>query len=159
MLAPFSASLAFATLLLAGPTASEAAATDAAPAQATKPTPCTYRDANYGINAVICVAPHFGQVCGDGGKWSDPTGDHNLKDACANAQIPVPGIPPPQCMYHDVKYAPNGIICVGPHFGQTCNIDGGWSAINGGKHPGGEIFNEVCANAQIPLPILPAPPK
>ncbi|MGA2793786.1 MAG: hypothetical protein ABSE69_09655 [Roseiarcus sp.] len=142
----FRASAAFATLLMARSMVAEAGAVDAGP---TKPPLCSYRDANYGPNAVICVAPEFGQTCGKDGTWLPPASEK----ACANAQIPVPGIPPAQCMYHDVKYSPNAVICVAPRFGQICNTDGVWKPATDG---GG--FDKACANAQIPAPTYPAAP-
>jgi hypothetical protein len=144
----FRFSATFSTLLLLAPTVAEAAA-DSATAQSTKPTLCTYRDANYGLKAVICVARNYAQECDDKGSWGKPS----TEPACAEAQIPVPGIPPAQCLYHDVKYGPNAVICVAPKFGQTCGDNGTWSPVTSGKD-----FAEACKNAQIPAPLNPTAP-
>jgi hypothetical protein len=157
MRAPFSVSLAFATLLLGGPTVAEAAPTDPAPAPAppAKSTLCTYRDATYGPSAVICIAPKYGLVCGESGAWGKPTGENNVIDACANAQIPVPGALPPQCIYHDVKYNVGSVICVAPYYGQSCSENGRWvkevTVISRKEASGKEVFYDVCANAQVPI--------
>jgi hypothetical protein len=150
MRALFKSLAAFATVLVAGSTVSYAAAADAAPADAEKKPPeCVFRDAHYGPGAVICVAPQFGQQCTNGA-WTKPTSDDSFNKICASAQIPVPGIPAAQCLYHDVKYAPGAMICVAPRVAQICNTDGGWAPP--------EDFEHACANAQIPAPTYPAAP-
>jgi hypothetical protein len=142
MSAPFSVSLAVATMLLNGPRVAEAAAGDTADGS-NKPMLCTYRDAKYGPSAVICVAPHYGQTCGTDGKWLDVTNAGKIGDACANAQISVPGTPPTQCIYRDIKYAVGSIICVAPSFGQQCGDNGSWT------NPGNAL-GKPCETAQIP---------
>jgi hypothetical protein len=156
MRVPFGSLAAFATFLVAGSilvarsTVSYAAAADTAPGDTAQKVPeCLYRDAHYGPGAVICVAPQFGQRC-DKGTWTKPTSEESFDKICASAKISVPGIPPAQCMYHDVKYAPGAMICVAPHFGLICNTDGGWNPAGG--------FEKACANAQIPAPTYPAAP-
>lgn len=146
MRAPFRISATCATLFVAGSMASYAAAADAEK----KVSECQYRDAHYGPGAVICVAPGFGQECDDKSTWTKPTSADSLDKICASAKIPVPGLPPAQCIYHDVKYAPGALICVAPNFGQICNADGGWNPI--------ASFERPCANAQIPAPTYPAAP-
>jgi len=147
MLVQSDVSLVFATVLLTGPMVAAATA-DPVATQSTKSTLCTYRDANYGLNAVICVAPKFGQVCEDGGKWSNPKSTENLDQACANAQIPAPGVPPAQCLYRDVKFALGSLICVAPHFAQECGDNGRWITIT--PVPG-TAYYKACADAQIPI--------
>lgn len=130
------------------PAAAAAPVDTGKPADAGKPAPppqCLYRDAKYGLGAVICVAPKFGQQCDKDGKWTGPMNE----EACAGAQIYVPGFPPAQCIYHDVKYAPNALICVAPSVGQVCGTDGVWSPVTG--------FGP-CKNAPIPAPTYPAAP-
>jgi hypothetical protein len=147
MRAPLITLAAFSILSMAPIGAKAAAAADAS-----APPECIFRDAHYGLGAVICVAPQFGQLCQPDG-WSLPTGDKGLDKTCAGAQIPVPGVPPPQCIYHDVKYTPGAIICVAPHFGQTCTDNGAWSLATATND-----FDKACANAQIPAPTYPAAP-
>jgi hypothetical protein len=148
----FKASAAIATLLVARSIAAQSAPTDAAP---TTPA-CTYRDAHYGPGAMICVAPKLSQICGDDGQWAAPT--LAFREACANAQVPVPGAATPAsaaasssgptlCTYHDVKYSEGSMICVAPRFGQTCISNGSWSAFSSDKD-----FKTACENAQIPAP-------
>jgi hypothetical protein len=148
----FKTSAAIAALLVARSITAQAAPTDAVP---TTPV-CTYRDAHYGPGALICVAPKVGQICGDDGHWVTPT--QSFREACANAQIPVPGAPTPapapassssptQCKYHDVTYAEGAMICVAPRFGQTCTSNGSWSPFSSDKD-----FKTACENAQIPAP-------
>jgi hypothetical protein len=134
------------TLLIIRPLMIEAAVADPSPA----PALCIYRDANYGPNATICIAPGFGQRCIDGGQWSDPAADHGLKDACAGAQVSVPGAIPPQCIYHDVKYTAGSVICVAPNYGQSCSEKGSWQPVPTVAVKRGEAFYGACANAQVP---------
>jgi len=89
MSAPFSVSLAVATMLLNGPRVAEAAAGDTADGS-NKPMLCTYRDAKYGPSAVICVAPHYGQTCGTDGKWLDVTNAGRLGTHAPTRKFPCP---------------------------------------------------------------------
>jgi hypothetical protein len=146
MRAPIRSLAAVATLLVAGSMVPNADAADpASPA----PPQCLYRDAKYGLGATICVAPQFGQQCNKDSAWTDPTNKDPFDKVCASAKISVPGIPPAQCIYHDVKYAPGAIICVAPKVRQMCNIDGGWTTPSG---------DDNCKNAQTPAPTYPAAP-
>ncbi len=143
MRGPFRSLAAVTTLMMAGSMVPNADAADPAPPQ------CLFRDAKYGLGAVICLAPQFGQQCNKDGAWTDPTNKDPFDKVCASAKISVPGIPPAQCIYHDVKYAPGAIICVAPKNGQMCLTDGGWGVPSdfGG-----------CNDAQIPAPTYPAAP-
>jgi hypothetical protein len=146
--------VAFATLLMEGSVAAYAAGADDAPGdKSKKPSECEYRDAKYGEGAMICVAQGFAQICGDKSKWSDPTQAAPYDKVCANAKISVPGAPPVQCLYHDVKYAVGAKICVGPYYGLACIADGEWV-----PEPDTTGFKKSCANAQIPAPTYPAAP-
>jgi hypothetical protein len=143
MRAPFFSLAALATLLLAGSVAPDADAADSPPS-------CSYGGLPYGNGAVICVAPKFGQKCDDKGKWGDPMNEHPFDTLCARAPDSVPGVPPIQCTYHDVKYSPGAKICVAPKFEQTCRTDGGWDSV---------ASVDACTNAQIPTPTGAAPPS
>lgn len=152
MRAPFRSLAAVTTLLVAGsmvPNADAADPAPAAPPAPPAPPQCLYRDAKYGLGAVICVAPQFGQQCNKDSAWTDPTNKDPFDKVCASAKISVPGIPPAQCIYHDVKYAPGAIICVAPEYGQMCLPDGGW---------GVPSDFEGCKNAQVPAPTYSAAP-
>jgi len=150
MRATFFCLAAFATLLVAGSMVPDADAADPAPADTGKSSQCLYGDAKYGLGAVICVAPGFGQICGDKDTWGKPTSGDPFDRICARAQTSVPGVPPAQCIYHDVKYGPNARICVAPGSAQICGVDGTW---------GPAISNvKECDNAQVPAPTYPAPP-
>jgi hypothetical protein len=146
--------VAFATLLMEGSMVAYAVAADDAPGdKSKKPPECEYRDAKYGEGAMICVAPGFAQICGDKSKWGDPTQAAPYDKVCASAKISVPGAPPVQCLYHDVKYVPGSKICVGPYYGLACTDDGKWV-----PEPDDTGFKISCANAQIPAPTYPAAP-
>jgi hypothetical protein len=151
MRVPFRSLAAFAALLMAGSIVPYAAADDTPPK---KDVPeCLYRDAHYGLGAVICVALQFGQQCGEGGKWELPTDKNDFSKVCAKAQTPIPGILPVQCIYHDVNYALGAIICVGPRYGLKCESNSEWK-----KPKDSGTLEEVCRNAQIPSPISSAAP-
>jgi hypothetical protein len=100
---------------------------------------------------VICVAQAFGQQCHNDGTWEKPTNQDPIDKVCAGAKISVPGTPPAQCIYHDVKYAPGAVICVAPEFGQACSSDGVWG-------PASTEFDKKCDKAQIPAPTYPTAP-
>jgi hypothetical protein len=149
--------VAFATLLMEGSMVAYAAAAEAAPGDTSPPKPpeppkpsqCLYGDAKYGQGAVICVAPQFGQQCGKDSKWDSPTKEAPFDTICAGARASVPGVPPAQCIYHDVKYAPDAMICVAPSYMQICGNAGVWSPA---------VRFDPCKNAQIPAPTYPAAP-
>jgi hypothetical protein len=147
MQAPFRFLVVLAVLLHVGSIVSCAAAADSANAA----TGCLYRDAHYGTNAVICVAPGFAQLCDKDNTWKPPAKDPPYNEVCANAKISIPGTPPAQCTYHDVKYAIGATICVGPNFGLSCNDNGSWD-----RDPN---LKKACDHAQIPAPTYPASPK
>lgn len=149
MRAPFRSLSAFATLLVAGWMVPDGAVADPPPGDTGKPSQCLYGDAKYGLGAVICVAPQFGQQCGKDSKWDPPTKEAPFDTICARARASVPGVPPAQCIYHDVKYAPDAMICVAPGYMQICGTAGVWSP----AAPFGP-----CENAQIPAPTYPAAP-
>ena len=124
-------------------------------APATPPGQCAYHDVQYAPGAVICVAPSLALTCGTGKDGVSATSAAADNRACANAQIPAPAAsatstttPPGLCTYHDVHYATGAVICVAPHFGQTCGMDkdGVWSLIQGG-----DIFKIACATPKFPL--------
>jgi hypothetical protein len=142
--------VAFATLLTEGPMVAYAAGDDDGSGDTKKKkTPeCEYRDAKYGEGATICVAPGFAQICGEKSKWGEPT----PTAVCANAKVSVPGAPPVQCLYHDVKYVPGSKICIGPSYGLACTQDGEWTTDLDAR------IKTVCAAAQIPAPTYPAAP-
>jgi hypothetical protein len=140
---------AFATLSLGAPMVVKAASGPDSPPS------CIYRDSHYGNNAVVCIAPGYGQICDANGKWGDPTNNDKIQQLCATAQIPVPGITPVQCIYHDVKYTEGSFICVAPYYGQSCGKNGMWekeqiAAIPRKEASGKEVFYDPCANAQVP---------
>jgi hypothetical protein len=140
MRGPFRSLDALAVVLVSASMMSYAVAADPSPSQ------CLYRDAHYGQGAIICLAPNVAQQCGPDSKWDPPAG----QSSCANAQISVPGMPPNQCIYHDVKYATGARICVGPRLGMGCAENGSWVL--------DKDIADACKNAQIPAPTYPASP-
>jgi len=147
MRALFRTSVAFATLLVAGPVVAAAAGDVPPPATPT----CTYHDVKYSPGALICLAPQSMQKCNDKGVWEQSTEGGDFKQACAKGQIPAPGAPanpPGQCAYYNVQYGPGSVICVAPNLALTCESskDGVWAA----------SAEKECANAQIPAPAAPA---
>jgi hypothetical protein len=151
----------------------QAAAPESPPSPAAAPavnTPspstivCTYNNMKYSRGSVICVGPHFGQQCskdddGKDGKWSDLSSGAPYNQACASRPNANSGantsslpVPPFTCSYHDIKYSPGALICVGPSFGQKCtkadDNNGKW---DDPRHEG------ACVNAPIPAPTAPPP--
>jgi hypothetical protein len=116
--------------------------------QKKSPSECLFRDVRYGVGTVICVAPAYGQQCDENGRWKDPTNQAPIDKVCESAKIIVPG-DAAQCTYHDAKYSPGALICVGPRYGQICEKGGGWSATR----------EEACLHAQIPAPAYPVTPS
>ena len=71
-----------------------------------------------------------------------------FRKVCAYAPLPNPGTPAAcstpaliECLYHDKKYAPGAVICVGPKFGQSCESNGSWKDVPD---------RTACANTPIP---------
>lgn len=86
---------------------------------------CVSRDVHYTTGNVICIAPHFGQICNKEGVWDPPTNAAPLQDVCATAQIPTnpaPSTPPPSpaCTYLGIQYSLGSTFCVAPHLAQKC---------------------------------------
>jgi hypothetical protein len=65
----------------------------------------------------------------------------------------APSWPPGTCVYRDLHYTNGTVICVGPHFGQTCNKDGIWDPPTNAKP-----LQDVCEKAQIPTNPAPSTP-
>ncbi len=65
----------------------------------------------------------------------------------------APAWPAGACIYRDSHYSIGAVVCVAPHYGQTCGKDGGWTeASNDGA------LKDACASAQIATnPTPPAP--
>lgn len=132
------------------------------------PGTCVYRDLHYTNGTVICVAPHFGQMCKDG-VWTPPTNEAPLQEpprqeaplqvVCATAQIPTNPAPPTPippsvaCTYHGVQYSDGSQICIAPGVAQKCaknsdGKDGSWNVESA----------SACDKAQIPNPGAAPPP-
>jgi len=167
--------IAFHSMMIIAACLSPATAADAPswPANA-----CIYRDLHYTGGTVVCVAPHFGQICNKDGGWDPPTNAAPIQEACASAQIPTnpaPSTPPPtaMCTYHGVQYSVGSTICVAPSLAQRCTPANGtegrsgkevyWTfvqdlpgtSVHGSKES--DLSFEWCANAQIPNPAAPPP--
>lgn len=78
------------------------------------------------------------------------------------AAADAPSWPPGTCVYRDLHYTNGTVICVAPHFGQTCNKDGVWDPpTNAAPLPNVAPLQDVCASAQVPTnpaPSTPPPP-
>jgi hypothetical protein len=132
---------------------------------------CVYRDLHYTNGTVICIAPHFGQICNKDGVWDVPNNARPLQELCETAQIPTnpsPSTPSPaaMCTYHGVQYSVGSTICVAPHLAQRCELRIGtesrsvkevvqWSFVD--HSPDSDLFFKWCENAQIPNPAAPPP--
>jgi hypothetical protein len=78
---------------------------------------CVSRDLHYTTGTVICIAPHFGQICNKEGVWDPPTNAAPLQDVCATAQIPTnptPSTPPPaaSCTYLGTQSSAGSAFCM-----------------------------------------------
>jgi hypothetical protein len=160
----------------------------AADAPSWPPGTCVYRDLHYTNGTIICVAPHFGQICKDG-VWTPPSTEAplqepplqepprqepprqeasrqeaSLQEVCATAQIPTNPTPPtPQptamCTYHGVQYSLGSSICVAPGQSQECASDSS-TGVRSGKELKWNSPKDSgwCQTAQIPNPAAPPPP-
>jgi hypothetical protein len=121
---------------------------------------CVSRDLHYTTGTVICIAPHFGQICNKEGVWDPPTNAAPLQDVCATAQIPTnptPSTPPPaaSCTYLGTQSSAGSAFCIAPKLAQRCELsgkDGHWILVPD------EPFHTACANAQIAVPTGPPAP-
>jgi hypothetical protein len=61
--------------------------------------------------------------------------------------------PPSKCIYNNAVYTQGAAICIGLHYGQSCDINDTWKELS--KDAG---FSDACANAQPTSPGAPEPP-